>query len=366
MTRVAIVGCGAAGAATAYALSASEANCVVFERRGSVGGRAASRTRETAAGVVTYDYGANYLKDDDERVVDLVHEVAAGDDRSGETRTGGSVEPVGPTDTPGPIYTFDAEGVVSPGRESDDHKWSTPAGVDALVERVVAASDATVETDTPVRRLRTDAPADAAGGTWTVETADGERSPFDAVVLTPPAPVTADLLAESAWDTDARDALVRAARGVSSATVWSVVAGYERSLDRPYYALVGTSDDHRAGWIARESCKPGHVPGGETLVVQGGHDWSARNADRDPETVTDALVRAATDVIGESWLADPDWTDAVLWRHALPEEGVLPGPVRDAERNGLYVAGDWVAGEARLHAALRSGLDIGERLAYAL
>jgi renalase len=29
------------------------------------------------------------------------------------------------------------------------------------------------------------------------------------------------------------------------------------------------------------------------------------------------------------------------------------------------VLGDWVAGEARLHAALRNGLDTGERLALA-
>ena len=367
MPRVAVVGSGAAGAAVASVVSATDVEPVVFEERAAVGGRAASRTRRVAddpdGECVTYDYGANYLKDDDERVTESVERVAD------------------PTDTPGPINTFDASGDVSPGRDADDRKWSAPAGVADLVASVLADSDATVHTNTPVTRLRRKSTATPASAdvndtssasdsddtpAWTVETGEGERGPFDAVVMTPPAPVTARLLAESAWDADARDALVAAARDVSYATVWSVAAGYDRSLDRPYYALVDTSDDHRAGWIARESCKPGHVPTGETLIVQGGHDWSARHAESDPDRVAAALTEAASEVIGEPWLADPDWTDATLWRHALPENGVLPGPVRDAERHALYVAGDWVAGEARLHAAFRSGLDTGERLVYGL
>jgi predicted NAD/FAD-dependent oxidoreductase len=65
-------------------------------------------------------------------------------------------------------------------------------------------------------------------------------------------------------------------------------------------------------------------------------------------------------------LADPAWSDRQGWRYALPDEGVLQGPVRSAEDHDLYCLGDWVAGEARLHAALANGLDVGERVAYAL
>jgi len=38
-------------------------------------------------------------------------------------------------------------------------------------------------------------------------------------------------------------------------------------------------------------------------------------------------------------------------------------PLERAERAGLYCLGDWVAGEGRIHAALRSGLTVGERVA---
>ncbi|MEZ3117227.1 NAD(P)/FAD-dependent oxidoreductase [Halobaculum sp. MBLA0147] len=347
MTRVAIIGCGAAGAATAYVLGATDTDCVVFERRESPGGRAATRRRETASGTVTYDYGANYLETEDDRVTDLVETVAA------------------PRDTPGPIYTFDGDGTVTPGRDADEQKLSTPDGVTALVRRLVADSDATLRPDTPVTRLHHETASDGADE-WVVETPNGDHGPFDAVVCTPPAPVTATLLADSEWDEPVRDRLVAAARDVPYATVWSVVAGYERALDRPYYALVDTSDDHSVGWIARESRKPGHVPSGEVLLVQGAHDWSARHADAEATDVTAALVEAAGSVINEPWLRDPDWTDATLWERALPEGRLVPGPRRAAEAAGCYVAGDWVVGEGRLHAALRSGLDVAERLVYGL
>ncbi len=70
------------------------------------------------------------------------------------------------------------------------------------------------------------------------------------------------------------------------------------------------------------------------------------------------------DIIGDDRLADPDWTDHQGWRYAQTESGAPTGPLQSAERENLYFLGDWVAGEARLHAALRNGLDTGERIAY--
>lgn len=54
------------------------------------------------------------------------------------------------------------------------------------------------------------------------------------------------------------------------------------------------------------------------------------------------------------------------WRHALPDAAVGPDAREAAEDANLYCAGDWVTGEARVHAALRSGLETGERMAEAL
>ncbi|ERG88860.1 MAG: hypothetical protein J07HX5_01006, partial [halophilic archaeon J07HX5] len=101
--HVGIVGAGAAGAAAAYTLETvvPDIELTVLEKSGGVCGRAAARRH----GDVTYDYGANYLKDDDERVVELVTE---------ELSTAGLV------DITAPIYVFDSDGTVSEGRDADD------------------------------------------------------------------------------------------------------------------------------------------------------------------------------------------------------------------------------------------------------
>jgi predicted NAD/FAD-dependent oxidoreductase len=72
------------------------------------------------------------------------------------------------------------------------------------------------------------------------------------------------------------------------------------------------------------------------------------------------------DIVGDDRLTEPDWTDTQGWRYALPEEGVSDGLLDSGASHDLYFLGDWVAGEGRLHAAMRSGLDTGQRLANRL
>jgi predicted NAD/FAD-dependent oxidoreductase len=343
MTEIGVVGAGAAAAAACYVLDGAvpEASITVLEKSGGVCGRAATRRR----GDVTYDYGANYLKDDDERVVDLV-----------STFDDGLVEVAGDIDV------FDRTGMVSEGREADERKWTYRSGLTRLAKHLFGATDATVHRRTRVEEVtRTD-------GAWTATDADGERwGPFDALVCNPPAPQTADLLETADWAADARDELVAAARDVDYRAVWTAVLGYGFELDRPYYALVNTDKEHAVGWISREECKPGHVPDGESvLVVQAGGEWSADRYDEPPAENVAALADHAADIVGDERLADPAWTDHQGWRYALPESGLRTGVLGGAEDDGLYCVGDWVAGEARLHAALRNGLETGERLAYAL
>ena len=185
--------------------------------------------------------------------------------------------------------------------------------------------------------------------------------------MNPPAPQTADLLRTAEWDSPVRDRLVDAVSAVEYRTIWTTVARYPFEIDVPYYGLVNADKDHAVGWISREECKAGHVPDGESLlVVQAGAEWSAEHYDDDPGENVAALAEMTADVVGDERLADPDWTDHQGWRYALPEGGVLSGPVQSAEEANLYCIGDWVAGEGRLHAALRNGLETGERLALTL
>jgi len=345
MTEIGVIGAGAAAAAATFVIDQTvpEAEVTVLEKSRGVCGRAATRRRDG----IRYDYGANYVKSDDDRVVELLTE---------------TLDDEGLVDVTDPIYTFDADGTVSEGRDADDRKWTYEAGLTQIAKRLFGRTDATVERSTRVETISRD------GDAWRVTDAEGDQwGPFDALLLNPPGPQSAALLESADWEDEARANLARAARDVSYRTIWTGVLHYPFELDAPYYALVNPGKDHAVGWIAREECKPGHVPDGESLlVVQANHEWSVDHYDDPPGENVAALAGMAADVIGDDRLTDPDWTDHQGWRYALPDDGVAAGPVDDAEAADLYCLGDWVAGEARLHAALRNGLDTGERVAYAV
>ncbi|MFB6073542.1 MAG: NAD(P)/FAD-dependent oxidoreductase [Haloarculaceae archaeon] len=345
MSRIGFVGAGAATAAAAFALdgAAPDAELVVLEKSRGVCGRAATRRR----GDLTYDYGANYVKADDERVTDLL---------TGTLSTDGLV------DVTDPIYTFDADGRVSPGRDADEHKWSYERGLTQIAKRLFGRTDATVHRETRVEHV------ERSGERWRVRDAGGTSwGPFDALCLNPPAPQTAALLGDADWDAPLRDELVAAAREIPFRPIWTAVLHYPFGLDRPYYALVNPGKDHAVGWVAREECKRGHVPDGESLlVVQAGAEWSRALLEDSPAENVARLAALTADVLGDERLADPDWTDHQAWRYAHPESA-MPGGLVDAARDReLYLLGDWVAGEARLHAALRNGLETGEKIASAM
>jgi predicted NAD/FAD-dependent oxidoreductase len=343
MTHIGIVGAGAGAAAAAYAVAEARpsASITVLEKSGGLCGRAATRRR----GDVTYDYGANYLTGDDERVIALL-----------ETFDEGRV-PV-----EGDVHAFDAAETVREGRDATGPRWTYRTGLTRLAKHLFGATDATVH-----RRTRAERFAKAGGG-WTVTDEDGGTwGPFDALLLNPPAPQTAALLASAAWEGAARDDLLGATRDVGYDPVWTAVLGYEFALDRPYYALVNTDGEHPVGWLAREECKPGHVPAGESvLVVQASPEWSATRYDDPPASNVADLATHAASLVGDERLASPAWTDHQGWRYALPTSGLDAGVRPAAEAAGLFVVGDWVAGEARLHAAVRNGLETGERVAEAV
>jgi predicted NAD/FAD-dependent oxidoreductase len=343
MTRIAIVGAGVAGLGAAYALRDADADATVFERRTSVGGRAATHRREECV----YDIGANYTKDETPRVADLLT----------DELSDGLVE------AEGPVWTFDSDGEPSEDRDDDARKWTYREGLVGLGNRLREASDATVRTGTEVLSLgRESAGQGDQCDQWRLEVRGGEAT-ADAVVVTPPAPVTAYLLDRSEWDDPLCADLRDAAAEVPYRTLLSVALHYPYRRDLPYYALVNADKEHELGWVAREECKPGHVPDGESLlVVQPSPEWS-RNHFENPD---DDIAVAAADRTAEL-LDDPDryqfdWADVVRWRDALPDAGADRDVLTRGESVNLFFAGDWVAGEGRLHAALESGLETGERV----
>ena len=342
MVRIGLVGAGVAAAAATFVLdtAAPDAEVTVLEKSGGVCGRAATRRH----GELVYDYGAHYVKSEDDGVADLLTDTLNDD---------------GLVDVTEPVYVFDESGEVSPGRDADEHKWSYRDGLTQIAKRLFDRTDATVHRRTRVETIR------RTDDAWTLVDADGTAwGPFDVLGLNPPAPQTATLLADAEWNDSLRQRLQSAVAAVPYRTVWSAILHYHFEIDRPYYGLVNADKGHDVGWISREECKPGHVPDGESLlVVQASHEWSTDRYDADPAANVATLADHAATIIGDDRLTSPAWTDHHGWRYALPEAGVEREPVESAHAHELYCLGDWVVGTGRVHAALANGLRVGERMA---
>ncbi len=339
MTRsLAVVGAGPAGAGATYALRDADVDVTVFEKSRGVSGRAATRRKHGCR----FDHGANYIKESTGRTTDLLCDLG----------TDGLV------DVEDPVWTFDASGTVEPGDDRDEHKWTWTAGLTQLAKRLFARTDARVVTETRITAV------EQFDEGWRLTSENDAYGPFDDVLLTPPAPQTASLLTATKWESQHLPALREAVGAVRYRTIRSVLLHYPFELESPYYALVNTDKDHDIGWLSREECKEGHVPDGESLlVVQMSPEWSTDHLDEPLADVVEEVVGDVVELVGDDGLAEPDWVDDQQWRYALPEDGVDDDIIRRGERDGVYFAGDWVAGDGRVHAALWNGIETGRRIA---
>ena len=338
--QVAVVGAGAAGVGVADALGEVAVDATLFEKARGVGGRAATRRKHGCR----YDHGANYVKEADDRTVELLRSL--GED--------------GLVDVGKPVWTFDADGRIEPGDEGRGHrgKWTWEAGITQFTKRVFARSGATLHTST-----RTESLSRRDGDWWLRDAGGGDHGPYDAVVLTPPAPQTAALLDATDWDDPRRERLADAVRAVPYRSIRSFLLHYDFEREYPWYGLVNPDREHDVGWLSREELKPGHVPDGESLfVVQTSPEWSATHFDDDREAVAPDVADAVAELLEEPDRRDPDWVDDQRWRYALPDDAVDADALADGRAAGLFFAGDWLVGEGRVHEAFWNGVDVGERV----
>ena len=381
--RLCLIGAGLAAAGIADELRETAVSVTVLEKSRGVGGRAATRRNDGCR----YDHGANYIKDSDDRTVELLKSL--GED--------------GLVDIEKPVWPFEADGTISESDRPEAHKWTWEAGITQLAKRLFGRTDAEISYQTRVDSLT------RAADAWHLTDTDGDKhGPFDAVVLTPPAPQTADLLRATEFtdeidgedvdgsetdggeidgeNIDGREgdggepdgeesdnieaqfgAAAEAVDSVPYRTIRTVVLHYPFEFEKPYYALVNSDYEHDIGWLSRESCKPGHVPDGESLLVaQMAPDWSTATYDDPLEEISGEVAEMVAQLLGDDRLRDPDWVDDQGWRYALPDAAVDTDKTDPLAAHGLYVAGDWVVGEGRAHEALWNGVAVGERIAARL
>lgn len=341
MPSLAIVGAGAAGCAAAWGLRSTGIQIDLFEKSRGFSGRAATRRRNGCC----YDHGANYITPGSGRVEQLIGEALPSDALAAIER---------------PVWTFDGAGTLSEGDpERGGRKWTYRDGINRIGKLLVEESKAEVHLSTPVDRL-----VHTEEG-WLVGTAGFQRyGPYDAVLVTPPAPQAADLIASSLFRGPARDALEEGLRAVRYRSQFSCVLGFDRRWERPhpFFGAVNADGEHAIAWLSFESDKPGHVPEGEqVLVVQMSPQWTEAHFTASREHLAAEAFAEANRLLGGD-LPAPAWFDVQRWRYALPEGKVERASLEPAEQMRIYLAGDAVAGQGRVATALENGLAVADAL----
>jgi predicted NAD/FAD-dependent oxidoreductase len=257
-----------------------------------------------------------------------------------------------------PVWIFDAAGTIAEGDpvQNADPKWSYRSGLSMLAKLLGAGLD--VRREVRISGLRT-----GDGGTprWhLIDDTGATVGMADAVVFTPPTPQIAEILQASDISNE-RQALFQAAlRQVSYRRCLSLAFGYARILHRPFYALVNTDRGHAISWVALEHYKGlQRCPSEHSLLIaQMAPQFSQDNWDLPLEQLTPLVTAQLGNLLAED-LDDPIWADRQAWRYALPD-GRADQIQLDAPDIGLFFAGDYTAGQGRVHLAIEQGWRVAE------
>lgn len=200
------------------------------------------------------------------------------------------------------------------------------------------AADVPLRLETRIVRLG------RAGGGWEVTDAAGQtHRPFDHVIVSLPAPQTAELLGDHAFAAEAR--------AVPMTPCWAVLAAFERRINVAWDAAFVHGSP--LAWVARNSSKPGRDSLTDCWVLHASPDWSAAHQDLARDDVTAALLREFAG-IPSAPAPPPLYLDAHRWLFSATPL-LLDRPALFDPDAGLAVCGDWLAG-GRVEGAFRSGV----------
>lgn len=317
---VAVVGAGLSGLACARTLADHGHRVRVFEKARGAGGRMSTRRTDAWR----FDHGAQYFTVRDPRFGHWLESwtavgiVARWDGRVAVLEDGAAPRAAG--------------GV--------DRFVGTP-GMNAVCRHL--AADLEVVFDTRVGAL-----ARAADRWRLVSVEDADLGAYDAVVVSAPAPQTAELL------TDAAPRLAARAAGVTMTPCWAAMISFAEPLQPGFDAAFVHGS--RLSWVARNASKPGR-PDADAWVLHASAGWSRQKLELDPVGAAQSLLDAFRTASGVSGTAQ--YLDGHLWRFALPAP--LDEPcLFDAELR-LAACGDWCGGP-RVEGAFLSGVAAASRL----
>jgi renalase len=339
--RLAIIGAGMAGLSAARRLMdlRPDAGIVIFEKSRGPGGRAATRERHGAR----FDHGAQYIKAPTPELESLLRMAGAGE----------SLVDIGR-----PVWTFDGTGRIEPGdpAQNAEPKWIYCEGITTLAKALARGFDLRYESR--IQHI------DRANGSYLLfDESDAIVAAADAVLLTPPAPQTQAIIAASALPPEPQASILAELARATYRPCLTLTLGYPPTLrEQPFYALVNIDRQHPISWLAYEHLKPGRRTGDQhILIAQMAPGWSADHWDDALPELTAHITRIVSELLGES-LPAPRWADRQGWRYALPDRGAEFERLNRA-LPGLYFAGDYTAGQGRVHLAIEQGWRVAEHIA---
>jgi len=313
---VAVIGAGLSGLTCARALAAGGLEVRVFDKARGAGGRMATRR----AGDLRFDHGAQYFTVRDDGFARTVDSWCRQ----------GIVAP-----WTGKIVVVD-KSIVSRENTRIPRFVGVP-GMNAVCRHL--ARDLDVSYGTRIEILNRE------GDGWVLTDEDGiELGPFDAVVVSAPAPQAGVLLRTCSPDLAAR------AASVEMAPCWAVMMTFPQSLNLGFDGAF--VNDSAITWAARDASKP-ERPDHESWVIHASSKWSTAHLEMEPDSAAETLVREFRAALSlES--VDPKHLTAHRWRFALPLEPLPETSLFDASLR-LAACGDWCGGP-RVEGAFLSGL----------
>ncbi|MFA9476337.1 MAG: NAD(P)/FAD-dependent oxidoreductase [Filomicrobium sp.] len=305
---IAIIGAGVAGLAAAECLRSKGVKVTIFEKSQGVGGRMATRRRDS----LSFDHGAQYLT---ARTPSFIDEVRR----------------------------WQEEGFAD--IWFDDKLVGVP-GMTALAQDLARKSE--VVFGQQISQLHHDETG------WSLETEDDSdarygKAKYGAVVLAIPAPQALALAKTAGID------LPELERPVYAPCLAMMLA-FEQAVPSIPDRLL--PDDPVIAWVGRNSSKPGRMTAPETFVVHATPEWSRRHLNHTREESGDLLLEAFYELTGER--QKPTALMGHRWRYALVEEALGQSCVwRDDVRLGA--CGDWCLGP-RVESAFESGVAMAEQI----
>lgn len=300
--RIAIIGAGIAGASAARALADTGQAVKLFEKARGPGGRMASRRIAREADAPAYDHGCQLLSEE----ADL---------------------------TPATHWTHRLATIVGT-TATDITRRTRPVPVPRMNAPAAALLEG-IDCIYATRVTRIDAHAHSV----TLHQDDNHLGDFDALIITAPAPQSAELLERAAPTIAAR------ANACAYDPNWTLML--ERPNDDPLPFDAAHITEHPVAWLCHDNAKPARTtsPGPERWIAQFAPDFSRDTIDESPDHIAETLLAHAREHLGESaTLAQPPHR----WRYAFVAKAAGEPCLIEGR---IAAAGDWLLGHRAHHAA---------------